>query len=163
PAGDGACAVEIVTVVPRDPAANAVARRAAEGRVIAQEISALRERGVRYGEIAILLRRLSDLFAHVLPLRERAIPHVLPGGRRVLQRSEVGELASLLLAAADPDDAIASLGALRSTLCAVPDADLHAAATRHGSLRWRELVDSPVASVARAARELARLHEIVRT
>src|SRR5262249_3629843 len=102
-------------------------RRRAEGRVIAAEIAALRAGGVGYGAIAVLLRRLTDLGAYVQALRDRAIPHVLAGGRTFVERSEVGELLSLLLALADPHDAVASLGALRSTLCAVPDADLLAA------------------------------------
>jgi ATP-dependent helicase/nuclease subunit A len=162
-AGDGgAPAVEIVTALPRGGEGSAGERRVAEGRAVAREIDALRRGGVKCGQIAILLRRLSDLFAYVQPLRELAIPHVVAGGSTFVRRSEVGELASLLLAAADPDDEIASLGALRSTLGAVPDADLHAAALRHETLLWRKLVDSPVAPVARAARELARLSALVR-
>jgi len=162
PADAGTPAVEVLALRLDHAKTRAGERRRAEGHAIAAEIAARNARGVGYGQIALLLRRLTDLGAYVQALRERAIPHVLAGGTTFVERSEVGELLSLLLALADPQDDVASLGALRSTLCAVPDADLHAAARTHGTLRWPALVGSPVASVAGAARELERLHAIVR-
>jgi ATP-dependent helicase/nuclease subunit A len=160
-----AAPVELWSVAPATPDAKARQRRTAEGKAIAREIAALHASGTGYGKVAILLRTLSVLPFYVQPLRDRAIPFVVAGGKSFVQRSEVGELASLLLAAADPDDPVACLGALRSTLFAVSDADLLAAvATADGTapLHWPALVESPVESVARAARELARLHAIVR-
>lgn len=159
-----AAPVELLSVVLADPKAKAKSRREAEGRAIAQEIADLHARGTGYGRVAILLRALSNLPSYVQPLRDRAIPFVVAGGKSFVQRSEVGELASLLLAAADPADPVACLGALRSTLFAVSDADLHAAVaggTEKRALLWPELVDSPVAAVAHAARELQRLNATV--
>jgi ATP-dependent helicase/nuclease subunit A len=162
-ANDARTGVALVAIRFDAQKTNAPERRRAEGRVIAEEIAALHARGIGYGKIALLLRRLTDLGAYVQPLRDRSIPHVLAGGRTFVERSEVGELMSLLLAVADPEDEVASLGALRSTLCAVPDADLYAAKAECGSLRWPGLAGCRVGSVARAARELARLHAIVRS
>jgi len=155
--------VEVWTTQRNDGRRDADARREAEGRVIAQRIEALHDQGVRYGTIALLLRQLSGLRHYVQPLRERRVPFVLAGGRTFVERSEVGELSSLLLAAADPSDERECLGALRSTLLAVPDAALFAARNECGALDWRRLLKSSEPTVREAARRLAGFHDELAT
>jgi ATP-dependent helicase/nuclease subunit A len=154
-------AVEIWSLPPKERRADQ--RRRDEGAALAAELARLHAEGTPWKHVVVLLRSLSSVGAYAQPLRERGIPFVLAGGRTFVQRSEVNELGCLLLSAADPEDPVACLGALRSTLLAVPDAEIHEAIVAGSRMRWRELAErAPVGGALRRATEwLAAAHEIV--
>ncbi len=161
--GDEPGQVELWQVVRPDPRNDATARAEAEGRAIAADLAARRGDLRRLQDVAILLRDLSDLHWFAGPLRDHGIPYAISGGRTFARRSEVGELASLLLAAADPEDEVAALGALRSGLGGLTDAELLATKRWRGTLCWPKLLDHPVPAAQRVARVLATLHEELAT
>ncbi|MBL8843876.1 MAG: UvrD-helicase domain-containing protein [Planctomycetes bacterium] len=154
---DPTAGVEWWQVERGDGEEGADARAEAEGRAIADAIAqAMAPRdgaapadGARpkLRDHVILLRRLAQLPAFAGPLRDRGIPFTVSGGRTFAQRSEIGELASLLLAAAAPDDEIAALGALRGPLGNLADRELRALQQWRGTLRWPALRDCPLPAV----------------
>ncbi len=107
----------------------------AEAEQVARRISALlapdaaervfgageQPRPVRGGDIAILLRRFTNLEAFRRALLRRRIPHLVYKGRGFHQAREVVDLVALLTVAADPDDALALAAVLRSPLGPVSD------------------------------------------
>ena len=160
----------------------------AEAELVARRISALlapgagervfdrdeAPRAVRGGDIAILLRRFTNLESFRRALLRRRIPHLVYKGRGFHEAREVLDLVALLTAAVDPDDALALAAVLRSPLGPVSDDGLAllARGTRasgevaHGLSR-RSLVDRPalapddVEVVDRLARLLAGLQREV--
>jgi len=158
-ADDRDASVELWEVARPDGREDAAARAEAEGRAIAAAIAAHRAELPRLSEVAILLRDLSDLHWFAAPLRDHAIPFAISGGRTFARRSEVGELASLLMAAADPHDEVAALGALRSALGGATDAELIALKQWRGSLSWPALLDVPLEPARELARHLKDLHD----
>ena len=126
PAG-AACCAELLDVVGAGVEAEAelVARRisallapGAEGRVFDSDE---RPRPVRGGDIAILLRRFTNLEAFRRALLRRRIPHLVYKGRGFHKAREVVDLVALLTVAADPDEALALAAVLRSPLGPLSD------------------------------------------
>ena len=78
-------------------------------------------RPVRGGDIAILLRRFTNLEAFRRALLRRRIPHLVYKGRGFHEAREVVDLVALLTVAADPDDALALAAVLRSPLGPLSD------------------------------------------
>ncbi|ACG72572.1 UvrD/REP helicase [Anaeromyxobacter sp. K] len=118
---------------------NAAERREREAEAIAARIRALvsgaagvevRERdGVtarrpRFGDVAILFRRLTQIAPYERALRAAGIPYRLARGGGFYQAPEVRDLGELLAALADPSDAVAWAALLRSPACAVSDGSL---------------------------------------
>ncbi|WP_152643435.1 exodeoxyribonuclease V subunit beta, partial [Anaeromyxobacter sp. PSR-1] len=118
---------------------NAAERREREAEAIAARIGALvsgaagvdiRERdGVtarrpRFGEVAILFRRLTQIAPYERALRAAGIPYRLARGGGFYQAPEVRDLGELLAALADPSDAVAWAALLRSPACAVSEGSL---------------------------------------
>jgi ATP-dependent helicase/nuclease subunit A len=97
-------------------------------------------RPVRGGDIAILLRRFSNVEAFRRALLARRIPHLIFRGRGFHQAREVIDLLALLALAIDPDDALALAAVLRSPLGPVSDDGLVLLAQGHG-LGRRSLTD----------------------
>ena len=126
--------VELWTVGGVGNPQNAERAREAEGEAIAdwiaRECHADRQ---AFGEFAILLRALSQVNLYTRPLRERGIPFAVESRRDPLSHPEGLELHALLRALANPNDAPAVLGVLRSPLVATPDLELlHFAQTGTG-------------------------------
>ncbi len=71
-------------------------------------------RPVRGGDIAVLLRKTTNLEAFRRALLRRRIPHLVYKGRGFHGAREVMDLVALLAAAADPDDTLALASVLRS-------------------------------------------------
>ena len=144
----------------------------AEAEAVARRIAALlapgaaervydgdEPRPVRGGDIAILLRRFSNVEAFRRALLARRIPHLIFRGRGFHQAREVIDLLAVLALAIDPDDALALATVLRSPLGPVSDDGLVLLAQGRG-LGRRSLSD-PAAALAADDREaverLARL------
>jgi ATP-dependent helicase/nuclease subunit A len=81
-------------------------------------------RAAKYGDIAILLPVLTRVDLLEDELRAAAIPYVLEGGKFYYARSEVTSAITILRALANPSDAVALYGALRSIFFGLSDEDL---------------------------------------
>jgi ATP-dependent exoDNAse (exonuclease V) beta subunit len=121
---------------------SAAERRLREAEAIARRIAALvsgaagvsvRERGEggaerprrpRFGDVAILFRRLTQIGPYERALRAAGIPYRLARGGGFYQAPEVRDLGELLATLFDPSDALAWAALLRSPLCAVSDGTL---------------------------------------
>jgi len=135
--------VELWTVdLPPDTRADD--RREAEGRILARTIDRLvrEERSCSFRQITIQLRAFTRLNLYLRPLRERAIPFVVDGGRDFHERPEVGQLIATLRALARPADQPALLAFLRSPAGGVSDEALAAYALDGGRFNWRAPVDA---------------------
>jgi ATP-dependent helicase/nuclease subunit A len=86
----------------------------AEAEAVARRISALLAEGARGGDIAILLRRMTNLEAFRRALLRRRIPHLVYKGRGFLGAREVLDVMALLDAAIDQNDGLALAAVLRS-------------------------------------------------
>ncbi|MCZ6570271.1 MAG: UvrD-helicase domain-containing protein [Deltaproteobacteria bacterium] len=127
--------VELWTVGPAQQPRPAEPARRAEGEVIADWIAREHEAGrLPYADVAILFRALSQVHLYTQPLREWGIPFSLESRHSPLEHSEGLELQALLRAIANPNDAPALLGVLRSALGATPDGEL---------LRFARSLDGP--------------------
>ena len=99
-------------------------------------------RRVRGGDIAILFRRFTNLDVFRRALLRRHIPHLIFRGRGFYQTREVTDLLQLLTVAVDPEDDLALLSVLRSSVGPVSD-DALVLLAKHGGhgLRWRAVRD----------------------
>jgi ATP-dependent exoDNAse (exonuclease V) beta subunit len=134
-------AVELL-VDAEDAAATAAERRAREARAIGARIRAIvsgaagvavNERGAggvergrhpRFGDVAILFRRLTQVAVYERALREAGVPCRLARGGGFYQAPEVRDLGELLASLTEPGDAVAWAALLRSPFCAVSDGAL---------------------------------------
>ena len=131
-------------------------------------------RRVRGGDVAVLLRRFTNVDVFRRALLKRRIPHLVFKGRGFYQAREVMDLTQLLALAVDPDDDLALLSVLRSPLGPVSDEGLVLLAHHGGrGLRLRaardpaareslarddaEALDRILALVSRVQRECDRL------
>ncbi|HTO99579.1 MAG TPA: UvrD-helicase domain-containing protein [Myxococcales bacterium] len=89
-------------------------------------------RPVRGGDVAILLRRFTNLESFRRALLRRRIPHLVYKGRGFHAAREVMDLVALLRAAIDPDDHLALASVLRSPFGPLSDDALVLLAQR----RW---------------------------
>ncbi len=109
---------------------NAEIRRRAEAEAIAAWIEDQRGRidatgaALKFGQVAILLRALTNAGLYADALRRAGIPYIVEGGKDFYERSEVGDLVAFLRAVVNPHDAPAVLAVMRSPLGAVPDEEL---------------------------------------
>ncbi len=140
-AGGLATACELLTDAV-DAEATAAERRAREARAIAARIRAIvsgaagvtvsdrgaggveRQRRPRFGDVAILFRRLTQVAVYERALREAGVPCRLARGGGFYQAPEVRDLGELLASLAEPGDAVAWAALLRSPFCAVSDGAL---------------------------------------
>ncbi len=119
----------------------------AEAELLARRIAALlapdapervhdadeQPRLVRGGDIAVLLRKTTNLEAFRRALLRRRIPHLVYKGRGFHGAREVADLVALLGAACDPDDTLALSAVLRSPFGPLSDGALVQLAQR----RWK--------------------------
>jgi len=96
-----------------------------EATALAADLRALHEQhGVRWREIAILLRSTTDLDVYLEELRRARVPFAVGRDKQYYRRREVIEAAALVRAVLDPGDHLALLTVLRSPAVGVPDAAL---------------------------------------
>lgn len=166
PAASGSPDVELWTIQCAGEKSAAL-RRQAEGRVLAREIAWLvhEKKTFHYGDITVLFRATGNLSFYLQPLREAGIRFVVDGGREFLGRTEVTQFLALLRCLAQPGDAAAFLGFLRSPAGAVPDTELAAYAATGASWEWpADLSISPASfpNLARAVDHLRRMAQAIR-
>lgn len=141
-------------------------RRRVEADAVASNIAAIigempvwdRETGehrhARPSDVAILLRRLANVHLFEQALESRGIPYRTPSGAGFFTRQEVLDLTNLLGWLAEPDDAIALIGALRSPLFMLDDSTLLALSDAPGS--WLLALRDPPASLTAELRARCR-------
>ena len=186
--GDGAPASPHLVLAPiakqtvHGSRANETEKRRVEADYVAATIAGIVGRGqpvwdrdreetrpARPGDIAILLRRLSNVHSFEQALEAHGVPYTTPSGAGFFTRQEVRDLTSLLTWLAEPDDAIALVGVLRSPLFLLDDPTLLALREHRRSL-MAALHDPPdglappaQARCAHAAAVLADLRTLART
>ncbi len=129
--GGGRTAVEYWVTWPPDagggspaPAASGVTT-AFEALAVAEDISRLgREEGVRWGDIAILLRATTAQEDLLEAFRRMGVPYEVAREREFYKQREVVEAAALVRCVIDPADPLALLNVVRSDVVGVPDAAL---------------------------------------
>ena len=150
-----------------------IARRLAEllaspdPLVVADVAGVPQPRRLQPGDVAILLRTLSDAQVYEEALRGAGLEYYLAGGHAFYSQQEVYDILNLLRAVASMVDDIALAGALRSPLFALADETLFWLVEQHGSLNAAltsprihpQITKEETAKVRRAAATLARLRD----
>lgn len=96
-----------------------------EAAAIARDVADLHATaGVRWGEVALLLRATTDLDAFLRAFQEAGVPYVVARDRSYFRRREVLDAAALVRTVLDPLDALALATVLRAAWVGVPDAGL---------------------------------------
>jgi ATP-dependent helicase/nuclease subunit A len=134
-----------------------IARIPRDERWMVHERSESGNRGWRlptFGDIAVLLPVLTKADMLEDALRDSNIPYVLEGGKFYYARSEVSSAITVLRAIADPNDAVALYGALRSIFFGLSDEDLLRAHIQGLPLDYRREIPS--------ASPLQRPYELLR-
>jgi ATP-dependent helicase/nuclease subunit A len=122
-------------------------------------------RPLRLGDIAVLLRTLSDAQVYEEAFRDHGLDYYLAGGHAFYSQQEVYDILNLLRAVASVVDEIALAGALRSPLFSLADETLFWLVEKHGSLNAALAASAPpgnlspteAAKVRRASDTMARL------
>lgn len=99
-------------------------------------------RPLRAGDIAILFRAATDVSVYEDELAKLGIPYYNAAGRGFYTRPEVTDLLNLARAVANPNDAVALVGVLRSPLFALSDATLFWLSRAPGTW-WERVMDAP--------------------
>jgi ATP-dependent helicase/nuclease subunit A len=98
---------------------------ALEGRAIAEDIRRLHDdAGVRFGDVAVLLRATTKQAEILDAFRELGIPFEVAREREYYRQREIIEAAGLVRAILEPADALALLTVIRSDAVGVPDVAL---------------------------------------
>ena len=120
------------------------------------------------GDIAILLRTLSDAQVYEEALRAHGLSYYLAGGHAFYSQQEIYDVLNLFRAVSSEVDEIALAGALRSPLFSLTDETLYWLVEKHKSLNAAlassqdvplELDTIEAAKVCRAAATMERLRE----
>jgi len=82
-------------------------------------------RPVRYGDVAILFRRMSYLHLYERALEGRQVPYYVVAGSGFYQQQEVRDVLALARVLDDPSDDLSLAGVLRSPLFALSDEGLY--------------------------------------
>ena len=122
-------------------------------------------------QVALLFRGLADVHVYAAALQARGVPCLVSRGEELSSEPAGQQLLALLRALANPADAPAVLGVLRSALGAVPDAELARWAgrfePRERARSWSYPDVSPPAdelpNLARAFALLSALRELARS
>jgi ATP-dependent helicase/nuclease subunit A len=114
-----------------------VERLVAEGEDVEASMVAerIRELGVEYKDVAILVRSLNALEPFTRALDRFNIPFVTIGGRTFLEAREIRDLLAFLAALVNPLDEIALVGVLRGPLVGLSDEEIF----RIGKTGWQEI------------------------
>jgi ATP-dependent helicase/nuclease subunit A len=117
-------------------------------------------------DVAILLRKLTDIHDYLEPLRRQGIRYVVEGERHFYAAKEVVDAVSLLRAVENPHDRLALVGVLRSPLGGLTDQQIYEL-HRQNLLDYRRGAKLGGTDFPRALVQLydalARLHEETRT
>ncbi|HEX5605436.1 MAG TPA: UvrD-helicase domain-containing protein [Candidatus Binatia bacterium] len=116
-------------------------------------------------DVAILLRKLTDIHDYLLPLRREGIRYVVEGERNFYAANEIIDAVSLLRAVEDPYDRLALVGVLRSPVGGLTDQqiyDLHRQNLLNYHAAEKLLGKKFPPSLAELYDALARLHEETR-
>jgi ATP-dependent helicase/nuclease subunit A len=105
-------------------------------------------RPVRYGDIAILFRALSDVAHYEEALRKYGLPYYLVGGHAFYAQQEIFDLTNLLRGVNDPADVVSLAGALRSPFFSLTDETLYWLAKHPDGLSAGLMADSFPAGLA---------------
>jgi len=100
-------------------------RIVASGEVHVRDGDTGEPRPVRWGDIAILLRRTAYLHVYEEALEARGVPYYVVAGRGFYKQQEVLDVINLLRVLQDPTDDLHLAGVLRSPLFAVSDEGLY--------------------------------------
>jgi ATP-dependent helicase/nuclease subunit A len=76
-------------------------------------------------DVAILLRKLTDIHDYLEPLRRQGIRYVVEGERHFYAAKEIIDAVNLLRAVENPHDRLALVGVLRSPLGALTDQEIY--------------------------------------
>jgi ATP-dependent helicase/nuclease subunit A len=79
---------------------------------------------LRPGHMAVLFRKFTNAHVYLEAMHRRDIPYLTDGERHFYRRQEIIDLVNVLRVLADPTDAVAIVGILRSSLGGVPDQDI---------------------------------------
>ncbi len=104
----------------------------AEPLIVDRETKALRP--VHPGDIAVLLRSLSDVQVYEAAFREQSLEYYLAGGHAFYAQQEIHDVLHLLRSVVSVADDLSLAGALRSPLFALEDETLFWLTTHNGSL-----------------------------
>ncbi len=122
-------------------------------------------RRVQKGDVAILLRSLTGIHYLLEPLRQAGISYRVEGERHFYRSPAVIDAVNLLRSVADPNDQIALVGVLRSSVGGFTDAEiytLHQARQLH--YRGADIDDSLLLPDIKALYHLLKqLHEVSAT
>jgi len=95
-----------------------------EARAVAHEIARLHEGGAPWRDFGLLFRAGTNLETYLDELRRAGVPFAVEGDRSYFQRREIIEAGALVRCVLDPNDQLALLTLLRSSVVGVPDAAL---------------------------------------
>ncbi|WP_339061894.1 UvrD-helicase domain-containing protein [Tepidibacillus marianensis] len=118
--------------------------REKEAMAIAMRIEQLMSQGVQAGEVAVLLRAMSNIKIYEHALRKFGIPYYVMGGRGFYEKQEIHDLIHILKYLIDSSNKIALAGILRSPIVGIQDDTLYWLMTRfaHQDLfRWSSQLD----------------------
>ena len=155
----------VSNTAPRADSTNGFHRRRVEADAVAKEVASLLERetpvwdretksyrAARPPDVAVLLRRLTNVHLFEQALESHRVPYRTPAGGGFFTRQEVLDLTNLLGWLAEPDDDIALVGALRSPLFMIDDQTL--LTLRSSNRRLLDALCGPPSSVSGKARLL---------
>ncbi|MBU1274368.1 MAG: UvrD-helicase domain-containing protein [Proteobacteria bacterium] len=104
---------------------SADAQRAVEARALAAYLRGLFDQSLYHpGQVAVLLRKLTQVGVYEEALRRAGVDFYTVGGRGFFERQEISDLAHALRAILDPQDEIALAAWLRSPLVGLSDESL---------------------------------------
>ncbi|HEY7000010.1 MAG TPA: UvrD-helicase domain-containing protein [Candidatus Binatia bacterium] len=121
---------------------------------------------VQSKDVAILLRKLTDIHDYLLPLRRERIRYVVEGERNFYAAKEIIDAVSLLRAVENPYDRLALVGVLRSPLGGLTDQqiyDLHRQNLLNYQAAEKLLGKDFPPSLSELYNALARLHQETRS
>jgi ATP-dependent helicase/nuclease subunit A len=107
-------------------------------------------------DVAILLRKLTDIHDYLEPLRRQGIRYVVEGERHFYAAKEIIDAVNLLRAVENPHDRLALVGVLRSPLGALTDQQIY-------ELHRQNLLDYRTAANLRAKNFLPTLNLLYKT
>lgn len=164
---DGVPCVELLTV---GSDGNSRDRRGREASAIAARIRRMVEGEAKFGEIAILFRRFSNLKLFERELRRAGIPYYVVKGKGFYQCQEVLDILNFLRYLDYGSDLPALAGVLRSPICGVSDETLYLLSRLDGGIgawgKWFEnsrltTHDSPLYERIDPA-DRGKLHDLAR-
>ena len=97
-------------------------------------------RKATYGDVAMLFRRTTYLKQYEYALQLAGIPYYTTGGKGLFQQQEILDILSLLRALANPRDAIAVVGTLRSAFFGLSDEGLFHLANAGFTRQWGDVL-----------------------